>query len=92
MWQSAVKSGKATIIDVRSYEEFSGGHVSGSINIPVNEIVSKIKEIKKMQQPIVLCCASGGRSGMAAQILHSEGINEVYNGGPWVQVNFVKNN
>lgn len=92
MWEKAVKSGKSTIVDVRTREEFAGGHVSGSINIPVNEIGLKIDEIKKMQQPIVLCCASGGRSGMATQILNSAGINEAYNGGPWLQVNYVKNN
>lgn len=92
MWEKAVKSGKSTIIDVRTREEFAGGHVSGSINIPVNEIGLKIDEIKKMQQPIVLCCASGGRSGLATQILNSSGINEAYNGGPWLQVNYLKNN
>lgn len=91
MWKQAVKTGKSTIIDVRSVGEFTGGHVSGSINIPVNEIADKINEIREMQQPIVLCCASGGRSGMATQILNSAGITDAHNGGPWQAVNFVKN-
>lgn len=92
MWKQSVKTGKSTIIDVRSQAEFAGGHVAGSINIPVNEIGARVDEIKKMQQPIILCCASGGRSGMAAQILNSSGISDAHNGGPWHEVNFIKNN
>lgn len=92
MWKKTIKTGKSTIIDVRSEAEFAGGHVSGSINIPVNEIGNRIEEIQKMEQPIILCCASGGRSGMATQILNASGINEAYNGGPWVEVNYLKNN
>lgn len=92
MWEKALKTGKSTVIDVRSHDEFSCGHVVGSINIPVNEIQSRIEEIKKMQQPIVLCCASGGRSGLATQILNSYGISSAYNGGPWTNVNYIKNN
>jgi rhodanese-related sulfurtransferase len=92
MWKQAVKTGKSTIIDVRSSAEFAGGHVAGSINIPVNEIANHINDIKDMQQPIVLCCASGGRSGMATQILNSAGIIDAHNGGPWQAVNFEKNN
>lgn len=92
MWKQAVKKGKSTIIDVRSEAEFAGGHVVGSINIPVNEIGNRIDEIKQMQEPIVLCCASGGRSGMAVQILNCAGLINVHNGGPWHAVNFVKNN
>jgi rhodanese-related sulfurtransferase len=92
MWKESVKSGKSTIIDVRSPGEFAGGHESGSINIPVNEIPERIEEIKNMQQPIVLCCASGGRSGLATQLLTQAGIKAAYNGGPWVVVNHAKNN
>lgn len=92
MWKESVKSGKSTIIDVRTPGEFAGGHVAGSINIPVNEIASRIEEIKKMKQPIVLCCASGGRSGMATDILQAAGLTTAHNGGPWVAVNHVKNN
>ena len=92
MWELAIKSGKATVIDVRSRAEYAGGHVADSINIPVNEIMERINEIREMQTPIVLCCASGGRSAMATQLLSAAGISEVYNGGPWVDVNYIKNN
>ena len=76
----------AIVIDVRSPGEFSGGHVAGSKNIPLTKIESKIKEIKKLNKPVVACCASGMRSGQAADILKRNGI-EAVNGGSWTRVN-----
>ncbi|MEO5908960.1 MAG: rhodanese-like domain-containing protein [Ginsengibacter sp.] len=75
------------IIDVRSPMEFMSGNVAGSINIPLQEIPQRIDEIKEMGSPIILCCASGARSGNAAQYLKSCGI-ECENGGGWMEVNF----
>lgn len=76
-----------TIIDVRTPMEFSGGHVANSINIPLNEIQARVTEIKAMEQPIILCCASGGRSGQATYFLQSQGIS-CENGGSWLDVNY----
>ncbi|MTI38132.1 rhodanese-like domain-containing protein [Fulvivirga lutimaris] len=73
-----------TIIDVRSPLEFQGGHAEGAINIPLDTITNEAAEIKNMNQPIVLCCASGNRSGMAQAILQQAGI-ESYNAGPWFE-------
>ena len=78
---------KQTIIDVRSYGEFMGGHVAGSINIPLQDLPQHLDEIKAMQQPIILCCASGNRSGQAMMFLRNQGIN-CENGGSWLSVNF----
>jgi phage shock protein E len=75
-----------TIIDVRTPAEFMGGHIPESINIPLHEIQQHIHEIKNMQRPIILCCASGGRSGQATVSLQSNGI-ECENGGSWLDVN-----
>jgi phage shock protein E len=80
-----------TIIDVRTPAEFMGGHVVGSLNIPLNVIAAKLDEIRSMQQPIILCCASGNRSGQAAMFLQQNGIN-CTNGGSWLDVNFQMNN
>lgn len=49
----------ATVIDVRTSEEFNGGHVIGSNNIPLQKIRVSIEEIKSMNSPIILCCTSG---------------------------------
>lgn len=77
----------ATIIDVRTPAEFHAGHPKGAHNIPLQNIESKIKDIKKMKQPVLVCCASGMRSASAKAILEKHGI-EVHNAGPWTNLNF----
>lgn len=76
-----------TIIDVRTRAEFSGGNVAGSVNIPLQEITMHIEEIRAMEQPIVFCCASGGRSGQATHYFQSIGV-DCENGGSWMDVNY----
>ena len=75
-----------TIIDVRTHAEFTGGHVAGSINIPLQEIADRVEEVKGMPQPILFCCASGMRSGQATQYFKSLGV-DCENGGGWMEVN-----
>ncbi len=75
-----------TIVDVRTPGEYMGGHVSGSINIPLQEIQTRLDEIKQLPQPIVLCCASGNRSGQATAFLQNCGV-DCENGGSWIEVN-----
>lgn len=76
----------ATLIDVRSPEEFRMGSAEGAQNIPLPDLAKNIDTIKKMKQPIVTCCASGMRSGTAAKRLKSYRL-EAYNGGSWQKVN-----
>lgn len=83
-----LKQRNTRIIDVRTAAEFSEGHVMGSINIPLNEIPNRVSELKQMNGPIVLCCASGNRSGQATSYLESLGFDQVYNGGSWLDVNY----
>jgi phage shock protein E len=73
------------IIDVRTPEEYCGGCIAESINIPLNEIQDRVEEIKQMNQPIILCCASGMRSAQATAFLSSVGI-QCENGGGWQDV------
>lgn len=82
-----IKENHGTIVDVRTREEFMGGHVANSINIPLNEIEERLEEIKSFPTPLILCCASGGRSGQAEYYLSQQGI-ECLNGGSWLNVNF----
>lgn len=82
-----MNNNKITILDVRTPVEFMSGNVAGSINIPLQEIQKHLEEIKLMQQPVILCCASGNRSGMATAFLQSCGI-QCQNGGSWMDVNF----
>jgi phage shock protein E len=75
----------ALIIDVRSKGEFQGGHLKGSVNIPLNNLQNHLIKLKK-DTPIITCCASGARSGSAKSILRANGFAEVYNGGPWTSL------
>jgi rhodanese-related sulfurtransferase len=72
-------------IDVRTNEEFLQSNAAGSINIPINEIGNNLNKIPK-NCPIILCCASGSRSGMAKIILLKNGYKNVYNIGNWTNL------
>ena len=76
----------AKVVDVRSPEEFEGGHVKGSLNIPLNTITSNELRLKEMKSKIIFCCASGNRSGQATSIMKSKGLDCI-NGGSWLNVN-----
>ena len=75
----------AIIIDVRTPNEYAQGAIDGSINYPLQTISSKIKKIKSINKPVITCCASGMRSGNAANILKNKNI-EVINGGGWTRL------
>lgn len=87
--EKLIKEQQGTIIDVRSHSEFMGGNVVNSVNIALNEIPERIEEIKTLKTPLILCCASGNRSGQAQHLLSQQGI-ECYNGGSWLDVNYYK--
>jgi len=73
----------ALILDVRTNNEFKAGNIKKSINIPVDMLHKNISKLKDKNRPIVTCCASGARSGMAKRYLKSQGYSQVYNGGGW---------
>jgi phage shock protein E len=80
-----VKKG-AIILDVRTKGEYAGGHIKGSINIPVETLSSNLNKLKGNGVPIITCCASGMRSSTAKSILKSKGFSEVHNGGGWISL------
>ena len=73
------------ILDVRSQREWDAGHIDNSIHIPINELKNRIEEVKKLNKPIIACCASGVRSAKAAKFLNLHNI-EATNGGGWVSL------
>ncbi len=68
----------AILIDVRSKGEYSQGHNPKSINIPLDQLNKESKKLDKTKT-ILLCCASGTRSGMAVGILKKNGFHNVMN-------------
>jgi rhodanese-related sulfurtransferase len=81
-----VKQG-ATIIDVRTKGEYAGGHIRGSVNIPLDKLADNINKLKGKDKPIITCCASGARSASAKGVLTSRGFTNVHNGGSWFSLN-----
>ena len=75
-----VKQG-AMIVDVRTPAEYQGGHIKGSVNIPLQVLDKNIAKLKKDKQ-VITCCASGMRSGSAKSMLKAKGF-DVHNGGGW---------
>ncbi len=83
-YRELMKNG-AVIIDVRTKQEYVGGHIKNSVNIPLNILPSQLAKIKK-DKAVITCCASGMRSASAKTILKSAGYTEVYNGGSWISL------
>jgi rhodanese-related sulfurtransferase len=77
----------ASLIDVRSPAEFAQANAPGTVNIPLQDLGSRLREIPKTA-PVVVGCASGTRSGMARRMLKRQGYAQVYNIGSWS--NFLK--
>lgn len=75
----------ALILDVRTPAEYSQGAIPGSKNIPLQKLQGQIAAIKKMNKPVITCCASGMRSASAASLLKSQGI-EAVNGGSYISL------
>ena len=77
---------EVTLVDVRTPIEFQAGSVVGAINIPMNEVVARIDELKK-NQPLIVFCRSGNRSEQVMHYLRNQGVTEVWNGGGWIELN-----
>ncbi len=69
---------KHTLLDVRQPGEWQSGHASHAIHIPLGEVKRRLGEIPK-DRPVVVICASGNRSAMAAITLAKAGFDSVYN-------------
>lgn len=80
-----MKERNAIVIDVRTSQEFAGGHVKGSKNYPLQTISAKVEVIKKLNRPVIFCCASGIRSGQASSMFKKAGV-DCMNGGGWHSV------
>jgi len=77
-----LKAAGAVIIDVRTTEEFAGGHVAGAVNVPLDQLGEKIESVvPDRQQPVLIYCLSGTRSALARRILLSKNYCEIHNLG-----------
>ncbi len=69
----------ALIIDLRDYDEYVQNHLPGAINIPINEILDRINEIRQYQRGnVLLYCEHGIKSISAGKVLILNGFKNVY--------------
>lgn len=79
---ATAQPGTCLVVDVRSPGEFEAGHVDGALNLPLDRLSADCsRALPDKSMPLVLCCLSGARSGMAAQWLRQQGYEQVLNGG-----------
>ena len=72
-----VEEGKAILVDIRFREEYAAWHIAGSLNIPLNELPRRIKELPK-DKLIITACPHNDRSNMARIYLTLKGYKAVY--------------
>jgi phage shock protein E len=72
----AQKSAALYVLDVRTPGEFASGHVPGAVNIPYDQVASRLAEIPKDKE-VVLYCRSGRRAGLAASELEKAGYKDL---------------
>jgi rhodanese-related sulfurtransferase len=72
----AMYQNDATILDVRSQEEWDAAHIPGSVVIPLDELSARLSEVP-VGREIVVVCTKGARSSEGARILVEAGIPDV---------------
>jgi phage shock protein E len=79
--KEAIRDKNSAYIDVRTKSEYDSGHISGSLHVPLDELIARMDELRKISGPLILYCRSGNRSGMALHYLQEEGFTDLVNGG-----------
>lgn len=87
-FEEILNSGEYHLIDVRQPEELTmEGAIESAVNIPLATVPLRLDEIKEMKGPKIIFCRSGGRSGQACQFLAQNGLENIYNGGGFMELN-----
>lgn len=76
--QVAVSKAYSQFIDVRTPEEYAGGHAARAVNIPLDTLMGSLDRLEK-NEPVYLICQTGRRSGQAAEMLKGAGFSNVIN-------------
>jgi hydroxyacylglutathione hydrolase len=76
--REAITSGDADLLDVRSAAEHAESRIPGAVNIPLGHLPRRVDEVS-IERPLVVHCASGHRSAIAATVLSRAGVRDVIN-------------
>ncbi|MFC1584792.1 rhodanese-like domain-containing protein [Fibrobacterota bacterium] len=75
-----MKSSAPLLLDVRTAEEFHGGHLENAVHIPVQQLEQRLGEIEEHRdREIIVYCRSGNRSVFASRLLIQKGFKNVHN-------------
>jgi rhodanese-related sulfurtransferase len=87
-----VIAGTAQLLDVRSSEEWAGGHAENALHIPIESLLKGETDALKPEKKIYVYCLSGGRAGLAATYLKGEGFDAESIGGlaTWLETSKLK--
>jgi len=70
----------AIFLDIRDESDYRSGHIPNAIHIPLNQLASRIDELKKHRdKPVIAYCRTGNQSNGAGSILKKHGFDTVYN-------------
>jgi rhodanese-related sulfurtransferase len=73
-----INRGKTVLVDVRTPEEFAGGHLRDAKNIPLADFATRVGELDKSKgKSIVVICQTGARADKALQLLQKAGFDDV---------------
>ena len=71
----------AVILDVRTDREYQSGAIKGAKHIPLDTLLNHVNELKNLNKPIIVYCASGVRSAKATKFLNLNNIDAINGGG-----------
>lgn len=75
---AALNSAETLVLDVRNLGEYAGGHVPGSLHIPVDELRGRLSEVPR-EKTLLVHCKVGFRGHLAVRILKENGFDKVFN-------------
>lgn len=78
-FEKVISESNVQLVDVRTPDEYSSGHIKGSINIDAmdSSFETSVDELLCVERPVAIYCRSGRRSKSAAEVLSGKGYDVV---------------
>lgn len=71
---------EALVIDIRTINEFDGGHIKGAKNMPLSDLTKTVADVTALKdKPVLIYCNSGNTAGRAIKILQNAGFAKISN-------------
>jgi rhodanese-related sulfurtransferase len=80
MYVGSLQNQPHFLLDVRTPDEFAGGHIASATNISIETLAANLQHVPR-DTPVVVYCRSGNRSAQAVQLLSDAGYTTIYDLG-----------